>query len=264
MIRDVLGTPASGLALLYHDIVPRDDADTTGFVTDSSWRYKLAPETFDRHLSVIADSPFTPALVTNNPPNLPVYFTFDDGGRTAMHAARRLEAHGYRGHFFIVVDRVGERGFLNWDRIRDLDRRGHCVGSHTVTHANLLEADADTRRRELAESKTAIATRIGRCRSLSIPLGAYNEEVFEAVREAGYEYVFTSEPVRIPCDHQGYRFGRWNVWHDTDAGDLAAILKASPPTVLRITARWYGLKLVKRLLGYDRFVRLRDTITQTE
>lgn len=261
MIRDLLGAPSSGLALLYHDIVPQDEADTSGFVSNGSWRYKLAPETFDDHLSVITDSAFEPAIVTDDPPEHPVYLTFDDGGRTAMDAARRLEDNGYRGHFFIVLEQVGKRGFLDWDQIRDLDERGHCIGSHTVSHANLLEADARTRKQELTESKVAIAARLGRCRSLSIPLGAYDEAVFEAIREAGYEFVFSSEPARIPRDHQGPRFGRWNIWHDTGPDEVAAILDASPPIVLRTTVRWYGIKFVKRLLGYDRFVRIRDMIT---
>lgn len=261
MIRDLLGAPTSGLALLYHDIIPQDEADTSGFVTDGSWRYKLAPETFDDHLSVIADSAFEPGLVTDDLPDRPVYLTFDDGGRTAMDAARRLEANGYRGHFFIVLDQVGKCGFLDWDQIHDLDQRGHCIGSHTVTHANLLEADARRRKQELTESKAAIAARLDRCRSLSIPLGAYDEAVFEAIREAGYEYVFSSEPVRIPRDHKGLRFGRWNIWHDTGPDEVAAILEASPPIVLRTAVRWYGIKFVKRLLGYDWFVRIRNTIT---
>lgn len=260
MIRDLLGLPMSGLVLLYHDVVPQEETETSGFVTDGSWRYKIAPEMFNRHLSVIANSAFEPAVITDNPPNRPVYLTFDDGGRTAMDTARRLEGYGYRGHFFIVLDRVGEDGFLDWDQIHNLDQRGHCIGSHTMTHANLLKANTQRRQQELTESKTAIAAELGQCQSLSIPLGAYNEEVFKAAREAGYEYIFTSEPVRIPRDHLSHRLGRWNIWHDTDPDELAAILKASPPIVLRTAVRWYGIKFVKRLLGYDRFIQIRDMI----
>ncbi|MDQ2072864.1 polysaccharide deacetylase family protein [Haloarcula sp. H-GB4] len=261
MIRDLLSSPTSGLALLYHDIVPRKETDTSGFVTDGSWRYKLAPEMFDRHLSVIADSAFEPALITDKPPNRPVYLTFDDGGQTAMEAARRLEAYGYRGHFFIVLDRVGEDGFLDWNQIHTLDQRGHCIGSHTMTHANLLKTNTQRRQQELTESKAAIAAELGQCQSLSIPLGAYNEEVFKAVYEAGYEYIFTSEPVRIPQDHLNQRLGRWNIWYDTDPDELAAILRASPPIVLQTVVRWYGVKFVKQLLGYNRFIRIRDVIS---
>lgn len=261
VIDDLFGEPVSDIALLYHDIVPREEADSSGYVTDGSWRYKLPPETFDDHLSVIDDSAFEPALITDDSPNHHVYLTFDDGGRSAMDAARGLEAHGYRGHFFIVVDRVEERGFLDWDQIRDLDQRGHHIGSHTMTHANLIEVDARSREQELKESKAAIAAELGQCQSLSIPLGAYNETVFEAVREAGYEYVFTSVPVRIPSDQQAYRFGRWNVWYDTDPEEVAAMLDASPAIVLRTVVRWYIVQFVKQLLGYDRFVRIRDTIT---
>lgn len=261
MIRDLLGVPASGLALLYHDIVSQGEADTSGFVTEGSWRYKLSPQSFADQLSVVTESAFEPTLVTDDPLDRPIYLTFDDGGRTAMEAARRLEANGYRGHFFIVVDRVGERGFLNWDQIHDLNQRGHCIGSHTMTHTNLLKTDPQTRQQELTESKAEIVRELGRCQCLSIPLGAYDEAVFEAAREAGYRYVFTSEPIRIPRGHQGRRYGRWNIWYDTGPEDVAAILEASPPVVIRTAVRWYGIKFVKRLLGYDRFVAIRDKIT---
>ena len=260
MIRDLLGQPTSGLALLYHDIVPQDELETSGFVTDGSWRYKIPPEMFDRHLSAISDSVFEPALITEKPSKPPVYLTFDDGGRAAMDAVRRLEACGYRGHFFIVVERVGEDGFLDWDQIHNLDQRGHYIGSHTMTHANLLDASIQRRQEELSESKAAIAAELGQCQSLSIPLGAYDEEVFKSACDAGYKYIFTSEPVRIPRGYLSHRLGRWNIWYDTDPDELAAILKASPLIVLQTAVRWYGIKFVKRLIGYDRFIQIRDML----
>lgn len=261
MIRDLFRTPTSGLALLYHDIVPPGDMGSSGFVTDGSWRYKVAPERFNRHLSAIDDSGFKPALVNEDHPTRPLYLTFDDGGRTAMEAARQLETYGYRGHFFIVVDRVGDTGFLNWAQIQDLDDRGHYIGSHTMTHANLLFTDDSTRQHELTASKAAIAAELGHCRSISIPFGAYDERVVEAAHEAGYEYVFTSEPVRITPEYSRFQFGRWNVWHDTTYQEVAAILEASPLVVLRTVFRWHSVKQIKRLLGYNRFIRLRDALT---
>lgn len=34
-----IGRPESGVALLYHDVVPREQADESGLSTDGSWRY---------------------------------------------------------------------------------------------------------------------------------------------------------------------------------------------------------------------------------
>jgi peptidoglycan/xylan/chitin deacetylase (PgdA/CDA1 family) len=260
MISDLFGTPDTGVALLYHDIVSRDQSSTSGFVTAGSWRYKLDPSSFRQHLSIIERSRFEPTLVTGQSQDVPVLITFDDGGQSAMRAARALEQYGYRGHFFIVVDRVGDGGFLNWKEVRDLDQRGHHVGSHTLTHINLVEATAAQCRQELQESKQKISDQLGNCHSISIPLGAYDQEVFDAIQNAGYEYVFTSEPLRIPWNRTDRRIGRWNIWHDTDADIISDVLEASPTTVLPTAARWYTLKYLKKYMGHARYRRIRDRI----
>jgi peptidoglycan/xylan/chitin deacetylase (PgdA/CDA1 family) len=42
---------------------------------------------------------------------------------------------------------------MTWDQVRELQQRGHFVGSHTVTHPNLAQVTADEVRYELGESK---------------------------------------------------------------------------------------------------------------
>ena len=43
--------------------------------------------------------------------------------------ADRLEARGWRGHCFVSTDAIGTRGFLTAAQIRELDARGHVIGS---------------------------------------------------------------------------------------------------------------------------------------
>ena len=59
--------------------------------------------------------------------------TFDDGGASAItHTAPALEARNWRGHFFMTVGQLGTPEFLGPAALRDLHRRGHVIGSHTV------------------------------------------------------------------------------------------------------------------------------------
>lgn len=65
--------------------------------------------------------------------------TFDDGTLDHLEiAAPELEKRGWRGTFYINPqsnDRARSR-WLNWDGIRELHRRGHEIGNHSMSHSN--------------------------------------------------------------------------------------------------------------------------------
>jgi peptidoglycan/xylan/chitin deacetylase (PgdA/CDA1 family) len=249
-----------GVALLYHDVVANDSADESGIVTDGSWRYKLPPDRFRDHLQRIAASPYEVVTLPDLNADRPLLLTFDDGGVSCVEAAAPLlEAHGMRGHFFIITDRIGQDGYLTRKQVRDLAEAGHRIGSHTVTHANLRELDAPARKHELRESKRTIEDLLDTdCVSVSIPGGFADERVITEALEAGYEYVFVSEPRYLPPNASTDSIGRWNIWQDTTAEKLGRILDRSLLTRLRIQSRWYTLKTVKRAIGQERFEWLRQ------
>src|SRR5262249_60003963 len=66
---------------------------------------------------------------------LPFLITVDDGG-VSYHRfiADRLEERGWRGHAFVSTDFIGAPGFLTASEIRELDDRGHIIGSHSASH----------------------------------------------------------------------------------------------------------------------------------
>ena len=113
------------LALMYHDVVENGNFAASGFPGPGADRYKLDRLEFARHLRAIKEAVG----------NQPVLLTFDDGGISAHERiAGMLEESGWRGHFFVTTDWIGRPGFLNALQIQELDRRGHTVGSHSVTH----------------------------------------------------------------------------------------------------------------------------------
>jgi peptidoglycan/xylan/chitin deacetylase (PgdA/CDA1 family) len=48
---------------------------------------------------------------------------------------------------------LGRRLMMTWGQIRELQRQGHLIGAHTLTHPNLAHVPADEMAREVAESK---------------------------------------------------------------------------------------------------------------
>jgi peptidoglycan/xylan/chitin deacetylase (PgdA/CDA1 family)/folate-dependent phosphoribosylglycinamide formyltransferase PurN len=250
------------ICLLYHDIVSDDMSDTSGLKGPSVWRYKLTPSRFENHLQQLAKQSAPVRNIEECQPSKAasgIYLTFDDGGRSLFeNAAPLLEKYEMRGHISVITDRIGEGGFLDREQISLLAERGHHIVSHTVTHPDLVTCDPPVREVELKESKSVLEDITGRdCVSLSIPGGKYNDAVLEAAQEAGYKFVFTSDPEIDPANET---LGRWNVWNSTNADELEAILHQNFIKTSTIRARWRVLKAIKGLIGRDRFAKIRDTI----
>lgn len=110
-------------------------------------------------------------------------FTFDDGRESNYAvAAPVLEEMGVRGLFFVVPDFIGLRGReaqefyysridirglprsqdaevwtpMSAEQLHDLARRGHSIGSHTLSHTNLIGLAPPDLQREIESSAEKI------------------------------------------------------------------------------------------------------------
>src|SRR3954468_8140109 len=125
-------------SIMYHDVVENGDFASSGFPGEGADVYKLRREDFERHLRAIQDAIGEASSGITTVRDLtgasPVLLTFDDGG-ASFHppTADLLEARGWPGHFFIPPGRIGTPGFLAGVDIGDLHRRGHIIGSHSVS-----------------------------------------------------------------------------------------------------------------------------------
>ena len=125
--------------------------------------------------------------------------TFDDGFESFYSRALSvLDDYGMKVTVFPIAGYVGKTS--RWDvlpgqphltepQIREISDRGHEIGSHTLTHANLtFLGDADVRR-ELCDSKRMLEDITGKpVVSLSFPFGFWNKRVWEMALEAGYRH----------------------------------------------------------------------------
>ncbi|MFV2175997.1 polysaccharide deacetylase family protein [Actinomadura sp. LOL_016] len=140
-----------------------------------------------------------------------VGLTFDDGyADFATRAVPVLLRYGFGATVFAVSGRVGEhnawdsdgpdgRGprkpLMTAEQIRTVAGAGIEVGSHGRLHVPLPDADDDTLRVELAESKAALEEILERpVNGFAYPYGRAGEREVEAVRAAGYGYACHIEP----------------------------------------------------------------------
>ncbi len=114
--------------------------------------------------------------------------SWDDGFTFDFKIVELLKKYNLPGTFYIIVDAIGKEGFLTWEQIKDFDKQGFSIGSHTMTHPNDLKDLFEERLfYEIQNSKDIIEAALGHPISkFCYPRGRYDARVKEMVARAGY------------------------------------------------------------------------------
>lgn len=170
-------------------------------------------EQFDRQMSwiranypVVSMDDVVKGRIPRNASRPVVAVTFDDGYRDNYeHASPILLQHRVPAAFFVNTGMLGtDKAFehdldqigkgvpiMTWEQVEELKNEGFTIGSHTVNHIDCGSVDAETLRRELAQSKATLEQRLGLEEVyFAYPFGARHNitpEGVEMVRELGYQ-----------------------------------------------------------------------------
>jgi peptidoglycan/xylan/chitin deacetylase (PgdA/CDA1 family) len=140
--------------------------------------------------------------------------TIDDGFVSVLEdAAPLLARHSVPAVAFVCPGRFGgssgwmeetaDEDLLDADGVRALREHGIEVGVHSMDHTLLPDLPAEELRRQVVESRAALADVLGvEPRSFAYPEGRFDGAAVRAVREAGYAVAFS-------VDEGG--FGRFTV-----------------------------------------------------
>ena len=178
-----------------------------------------------------------------------MFVTFDDGGISAFTTvADILEEAGWRGHFFVTASYIGRRSFLNVDQIRELHRRGHVIGSHSLRHpARISRLSWEKLIEEWSASVQILSDILGeQVRVASVPGGFYSKKVAQAAAQSGIEVLFTSEPTASSRVVDGCLvLGRYVIQRWTRPETAAAIAAGNLAPRLRQMIYWNAKKALK-------------------
>jgi peptidoglycan/xylan/chitin deacetylase (PgdA/CDA1 family) len=84
-------------------------------------------------------------------------------------------------------------GMMSWDQIRELDRAGHEVGSHSLTHPLLPDLTDAQIQEEVSSSRSRLESVTGTSvASFCYPNGSYDARCLRAVKDAGYVCAVTT------------------------------------------------------------------------
>lgn len=141
-------------------------------------------------------------------PDKPVILTFDDGYRNNYtEAFPILKEYGFRGVLFLVCETLGKKNLwhdpasedfqemLADEEIREMQKAGWEIGSHTLSHKNLgnlwRRGRGEEVRREIKESREILKNRFGEAPiAFSYPYGegADEPEIQNLAKESGYAF----------------------------------------------------------------------------
>ena len=222
-------------------------------------------ENFEEQLDHIATSsrPVLDVAIIASKPQLPdpgaVAITFDDGHASNLDAAEALASRGMTATFFVNPSTVGTPNFLSWEALSDMAATGMSIQSHSLHHRFLNELTTAQVRDELLESRRVIEDRLGRAVTVFAPPGGRTIPRLEHLAaDTGYRVMCTSEvgvwsPGRRTC----WNVPRFAMLAGTNTVQFERWVRADRRELLRQRARHGVLAVAKRILGNERYVRLR-------
>ena len=148
-------------------------------------------------------------------PKNAVLITFDDGyADNYTNAYPILKKYKFPATIFVITDFVGKENYLTWDNLRQMQKDGISIESHTATHKSLTDLSDEDLRRELVASREKIESELGtKVSFIAYPTGAYNLHIAQLTKEAGYMGAFTVKYGNADENSNVYAIERVPVFH---------------------------------------------------
>lgn len=158
--------------------------------------YSVTPQVFRQQLKILKTNGYTAIPISTlvmaltegaDLPPRPVVITFDDGNLDVyQNAYPIMQEFGFVGTMYIVVNRVGVKGYLGVSEIKKMLQAGWEFGSHSMTHLD-LRYQYSTLETEIKKSRLELQELIGApVMTFAYPFGFTNESIRKKVAAYGY------------------------------------------------------------------------------
>ncbi len=115
--------------------------------------------------------------------------TIDDGFNSFFeNGLPLLEKYGFPATLYVNTETVGAGDYMDWNQLRDAQKRGIEIGNHSHSHAYFLNEPLATFKNDLETSHKLFQDSLGRIPdTYAYPYGEWNFEMADALEEAKYK-----------------------------------------------------------------------------
>jgi len=176
------------------------------FTTEESSSYRINIDKFTQQMDYLATNGFSVISISqllenisnNTLPPKPVVITIDDGYKSTYTLAYPiLKKYHFPANLFIYTDFIEKNSHsLTWEEIKEMEENNFEIGSHTISHCNLLKpATGETDesylkriKREIFLSKEILSKKIEKeVQFFAYPYGVYDSKIKQLAVQAGYQ-----------------------------------------------------------------------------
>ncbi|KOC55780.1 xylanase deacetylase [Clostridium botulinum] len=165
---------------------------------------RLPKENFENQMRYLKDNNYTTLTLDelysffekNIPvPKKSVVLTFDDGYKDNYETAYPiLKKYGFKATVFVITNCIDTGEYLTSEQLKELDKNGFDVQSHTANHETLTEFSYDKQYDTVSKSKEKLEKLLNKqVKFIDYPCGKYNNDTIKAVKNAGYKMAVTTD-----------------------------------------------------------------------
>lgn len=230
------------LILTYHD-----------FTIEEGSSYDMNIVEFEKQMdylaahnySVISLSELLKELKGGQLPPKPVVITIDDGFKSNYTLAYPvLKKYNFPATLFIYTNFIEKNnGSLTWEEIREMTKNNIEIGSHTLSHCNLLKYKKNENyetylariRREIFLSKEILESKIGsKVKFFAYPYGVYSPIIKNLVIQAGYEGILNANNMNNTLTVDPFSLNRQIIFGQSSFNSFIRILNQRPLNTSKI------------------------------
>lgn len=166
--------------------------------------YNVPPQEFAAQLDYLQQNGYTTMTLREfmqakhgkiTLPEKPVVLTFDDGYENIYtEMLPILEAHKMKAVVYVITNELGKPGYLTLEQVKDMQRRGVEIGSHTADHLALVTLSGEFLMNQVRNSKIFLEWNgLETIYEFSYPNGAYNSDLIEILKRENYLTAVTGD-----------------------------------------------------------------------
>ncbi len=217
------------------------------FTKDAGSSYKINIIEFEKQMnylathnySVISLSELLAGLRDGQLPPKPIVITIDDGFKSTYTLAYPvLKKYNFPATLFLYTNFIEKNSYsLTWEEIREMTKNNIEIGSHTLSHCNLLKYKKNenyetylTRiRKEIFLSKEILESKIGsKVKFFAYPYGAYSSTIKDLAIQAGYEGIVNANSMNNTFTADSFSLNRQIIFGQSSLNSFIQTLNQRP------------------------------------